>query len=370
MSDFYANHSALILPALGAALIGAISGSLGTYAVLRKQSLLGDMVSHAALPGIVLAFLLFRSKASLVLVAGALVAGWLATLTMLAIVRASRIKTDPALAAVLAVYFGFGIALLGYTQREVSDARQAGLEHFLFGMAAVIQIEDLMTFATLGGGALVVVTVCWKEFKVLCFDPDFGACLGLPMRLLDVALIGLLVIAIVVGLQTVGVVLMSALLVAPAVAARQWTDRLGRVMVLAGLFGALAGGGGGVLCTLGRVPAGPVIVLCVSFLVGLSLLVAPNHGLLWQWLRRWANRRRLQLEAVLGDLHALAAQHPESAHPHSLAVLRAMGDRTGLEQSLQELARRGLVQAAGPSAWALTPEGRREAERQANERFS
>src|SRR5688572_818781 len=250
--------------ALGAGTLGIISGALGSYAVLRKQSLLGDAMSHAALPGIAIAFLITRSKEPLVLLLGAAVAGWIATLVMMSIVRHSRIKQDSALGLVLSVFFGFGLMLLTFIQKQ-PDASQAGLDKFLFGQAATLLERDVWVMAGLGAVALGTVLLLWKEFKILSFDPDFGTSLGYPMRRLDIFLTMLLVIAIVVGLQTVGVVLMSAMVVAPAVAARQWTDRLGVMVVLAAGFGALSGVAGALISNSAEhLPTGPTVVLCVS----------------------------------------------------------------------------------------------------------
>ncbi len=157
---------------------------------------------------------------------GAAIAGWLATLWMMGIVKNTRIKEDGALGLVLSVFFGFGLMLLTFTQR-LPDSRQAGLDHFLFGQAAALLGGDVIAMAALGGLALLLLGLFWKEFKLLSFDREFGASLGFPMGMLDILLTTLLVVAIVIGLQAVGVVLMSAMLVAPAAAARQWTDRLG-----------------------------------------------------------------------------------------------------------------------------------------------
>lgn len=283
--------------ALGAAVLGVISGALGCYAVLRRQALLGDAMSHAALPGIALAFLLTGSKAPLVLLLGAALAGWLGALAMIAIVRTTRIKEDSALGMVLSVFFGFGMVLLTLIQRR-PDAAQAGLETFLFGQAATLLERDVVTMAGLGAVALILMLLFWKEFKLLSFDPEFAASQGLPVRLLEVVLTSLIVIAIVVGLQTVGVVLMSAMLVAPAAAARQWTDRLGVMVVLAAGFGALAGMLGALISTTGRgLSTGPMIVLCISAIVIVSLLLAPRRGIVWNWLRQRQNRRQLRLGA-------------------------------------------------------------------------
>jgi manganese/zinc/iron transport system permease protein len=348
--------------ALGAGTLGIVSGALGSYAVLRKQSLLGDAMSHAALPGIVIAFLLTRSKAPLVLLLGATIAGWIGTLLMMSITRTTRLKQDSALGLVLSVFFGFGLMLLTFVQR-LPDASQAGLDKFLFGQAAALLERDVITMAVLGALALFIMIIFWKEFKLLSFDPDFGTILGFPMRLLDVLLITLLVVAVVIGLQAVGVVLMSAMVVAPAAAARQWTDRLGWMVGLAALFGALAGVSGAVISsTAANLSTGPTIVLVISAIVLASLLLAPNRGLLWDWVQHRRNRRRLRVEAVLSDLYTLAAQHESIDHSHSLAVLRAMNlGRGGVKRSLEALASRGWVRQVAPDEWALTPEGLAEA---------
>lgn len=277
--------------ALGAATLGIVGGGLGTFAVLRGESLLGDAISHAALPGIALAFLLTGSKAPLVLMLGAAVAGVLATLLILGVTRSTRVKYDSALALMLAVFFGMGLVLLTYIQRH-AGASQAGLDAFLFGQAAALIERDVVTMAGLGGAALVVLILFWKEFKLLAFDPAFGRSLGLPTTSLDFLLTTLLVVAIVIGLQTVGVVLMSAVLIAPAAAARQWTDRLGVMMLVAAAFGAGSGVGGAVLsASVPNLPTGPTIVLCMGVVVTVSLLGAPNRGLLWRW---WRDRKRAE----------------------------------------------------------------------------
>ena len=285
----------LMIVAIGAALLGAVSGTLGTYAVLRRQSLLGDAISHAALPGIAIAFLLTGSKTPLILVLGAAVAGWLGTLFILSIVRLTRIKYDSALGIILSTFFGFGLVLHTLIQRT-GNANQAGLDTFLFGQAATILESDVLTIGILGGMAIVIMLVFWKELKLLVFDEGFAASLGLPIRALDILLTSLLVIAIVLGLQAVGAVLMSAMLVAPAVAARQWTDKLSVMMLLAAGFGALAGVGGTIISSsASRIPTGPTIVLCATVVVGFSIVLAPNRGLLWNRLRYQRNKRNLKM---------------------------------------------------------------------------
>jgi manganese/zinc/iron transport system permease protein len=359
--DLFADYTLRVV-ALGSAALGVTSGALGSYAVLRRQSLLGDAVSHAALPGIVLAFLLTGSRAPLVLVLGAAVTGWLATLLVLAVVRNTRITEDTALGIALSVFFGFGLVLLTYVQK-LPRAGQAGLDRFLFGQAATLLERDVWMIAGLGSVAILISILAWKEFKLLSFDPEYGASLGFPMRRVDVLLTSVLVIAIVIGLQTVGVVLMSAMVVAPGAAARQWTNRMGSMLVLAGVFGALGGVSGAVISSLvTRMPTGPTIVLCLSAIVLVSLTLAPNRGLVWSAAERARNRRRLRTDAVLADLYSLAAQHPGREHPHTLSALEAMRMGEGsVPRSLEALRERGWARPQGESGWLLTPEGMDEA---------
>ncbi|MDO4794804.1 MAG: iron chelate uptake ABC transporter family permease subunit [Brachymonas sp.] len=282
--------------ALGAALLGAISGVLGSFAVLRKQSLLGDGVSHAALPGVVMAFLLSGSKKTEMLLLGALLSGLLATFLMLKIVQHARIQFDSALALVMSVFFGLGLVLLTYSQK-LPNANQAGLKRFIYGQASTLLERDLWLMAMCALVLLVVVSLLWKEFKLLSFDPDFAQTLGFRPGPLGLLLSLLVVLAIIVGLQTVGVVLMSAMLIAPATAARQWTNRLGRMVILAALLGAASG----VLGTLWSsavpgMPTGPAIVVCASSATVFSLLFAPGRGM----LHRLYRRRQQRMQGVAG----------------------------------------------------------------------
>jgi len=344
--------------ALGSALLGITAGSLGGFALLRRQSLLGDAISHAALPGIAFAFILTGSKAPLILILGAALAGWLGAALIASVTLRTRIKYDSALGIMLSVFFGFGLVLLTYIQKQ-PDANQAGLESFLFGQAAALIQRDVMVILSIGTIIIFLMVILWKEFKMLSFDPDFGATLGFPIRRLDHLLTALFVIAIVIGLQTVGVVLMSAMIIAPAAAARQWTDRLGRMILTAALFGALSGVGGAVTSSrMGSLPTGPTIVLIVSVIVMISLLFAPNRGLVFRKVREWKAGKNLRVDAVLVDLFTLASQHSTKEYPHSERVLDVMSNISGpARKTLHLLETLGLARQIDQNNWSLTPEG-------------
>jgi manganese/zinc/iron transport system permease protein len=342
--------------ALGALVLGIVSGTLSAFAVLRKQSLLGDAMSHAALPGIVIAFLLTGQRSLPLLLLGAIIAGWLGTLFMLLITSQTRIKQDAAQGVVLAVFFGFGMALLSWVLRQ-NNAEHAGLDSFLFGKAAATVAEDVGVMAGIGAVVLALVALFWKEFKLISFDPGYAATLGLPVGKLDVLLTTLIVVVVVVGLQMVGVVLMSAMLVAPGVAARQWTNRLGVMVLLSAFFGALAGVGGALVSSFeSGLPTGPVIVLLVSAVVMISLFFAPERGIVWEWERRYRNARRLREATVLEMLYRMAMQHGDPLHPHSVASLSAALVGNGVRHTLAHLAQKGWVRQT-EGGWALTQEG-------------
>ena len=344
--------------ALGASLLGLAAGALGGFALLRRQSLLGDAISHAALPGIALAYLLTGSKSPMILLAGAGIVGWLGAVAVERLSQHTRIKYDSALGMMLSVLFGFGLVLLTYIQRQ-PDANQAGLDSFLFGQAAALVEKDLWVISMIGICVLIGTTLFWKEFKLLSFDREFGHTIGIPVKAMDHLLTALLVAAIVIGLQTVGVVLMSAMIIAPAAAARQWTDRLGLMIVLAALLGASSGVGGAVISSLQpSMPTGPTIVILVSAFVVISLLFAPNRGLVFREIRSWNAGRTLRVETVLVDLYALASQHADHAHPHSERVLDVMSSMSGASRRTLDLLRTlGFARRIDARRWSLTEKG-------------
>lgn len=348
--------------AAGSAVLGLVSGVLGSFALLRKQSLLGDALAHAALPGIAIAFLLTHNKSPLVLLLGAGAAAWLAASLINAVTRTTRIQTDAAMGVVLSVFFGAGLVLLTYIQR-LPDAGKAGLDTFLFGQAAALLGRDVVVMCVLGGAVLLTVALLWKQFKLLTFDPGFASSLGLPVRSLEIVLTTLLVVAIVIGLQTVGVVLMSALVVAPAAAARQWTNRLGAMVLIAGLFGAVSGVSGAVISSsVERLPTGPTIVLVALSIVALSILFAPRRGIVLGALRSRRSRNRVRSEVILSDLYLLSLQH-EERHPHSCEAIAALRFRSShVESSLEALAGAGLVSRVN-GGWVINDAGVEQARR-------
>ena len=258
---------------LGTALLGATCGGLGAFAVLRGQSLVGDAVAHAALPGVALAFLAFATRNPLVLACGAAITGWLAVRAVAAATRSGEARTDSALAVSLSAFFGLGLVLLTFVQRR-PDAQQAGLDRYLFGQAASLITADVWRIGIYGVVAAATVVLAWRPLALLSFDRAFGEAIGFRMERYDRLITLLIVGAVVIGLEAVGVVLVSALVVAPGVAARQWTDRLRPLVLIAAGFGAVSGASGALLSALdAKLPTGPVVVIVACTLAAVSMTI-------------------------------------------------------------------------------------------------
>lgn len=340
--------------ALGGSILGVVSGVLGCFAVLRHESLMGDALSHAALPGVGVAFLLAgRELGALLLGAG--IASWLGVQFIRGLLHTTRIKQDTAMGIVLAAWFAAGIALLAYIQAR-PDASQAGLETFIFGQAAAMVESDVQLISVVGLVAFVVVGLFWKEFKLVTFDPEFAGANGFRVGLINILLSTLIVVAIVLGLQLAGVILMVGMLIAPGIAARQWTHKLSQMVMLSAVFGAFAGGLGAVLSAVdANVPTGPMIIVVAFAVVIVSLAFAPGRGLVWSWLRRRRDRRRFAAQTILRTLYHYAQSHGGPSYPVPASFINGTGGAT-VELGLSQLEKRRHVKPDN-GAWVLTGSG-------------
>lgn len=276
----------------GSVFLGLTAGACGTVVFIRKESLLADAVSHACLPGIVLGFVIAGAKSPPALLTGA----FLTALATVGFVRAARsapvIKLDGALAMGVSISFGTGIVLLTAVQSS-GDSGQAGLDSFLFGQASALSAGDVRTIFAVGALCLALLAAFWKQVKIVCFDGEYAKSAGFGTRLTGFFLNATLVATIVIGLETVGVVLMCSMLVAPAVAARHLTDKMGVMVALAGLIGALGGTLGAVgSWKIDNLPTGPAIVVCITAIALLSLFFSPENGIVTKVLRDRARKTR------------------------------------------------------------------------------
>ena len=353
LTQFFTDYTLRTIT-LGTAVLGAICGILGSFAVLRKQSLLGDAISHAALPGIAIAFLITGAKDPNVLLLGALVSGLIGVFWIKGITTKTHLKTDTALGLILSLFFGLGMLLLTYIQKQ-PNANQAGLDKYLFGQAATLVESDVILMSIVTGISLIVMLLFWKEFKLLLFDRNYAVTLGFNTKIIDGLISFFIVLAIVIGLQTVGVVLMSAMLLAPAAAARQWTDKLSVMVLLAAIFGAVSGVfGTAISASQSNLSTGPVIVLVAAVFVTVSFIFSPGRGILFKQIRLLRNRRDLELKKTLHFMYNIVKKHDDISRPHAIIILNNFQGFT--RSTLSELEKNDWIEIKGQN-WSLTPAG-------------
>ena len=357
---------------IGAGLLGLAAGLIGTFLLLRKRALLSDALSHATLPGIVLAFILMSlvrgdGKHLLGLIMGAAVFSLLGTGSVMLIQRHSRLKDDAALGIVLSVYFGLGIALLGIaTRMETGNA--AGLSSFIYGKTASMVYFDALL---IGGVALACILFCilfFKEFTLICFDAGYASAQGWPVERLDFFMMVLVVAVTVIGLQAVGLILVVALLIIPPAAARFWTERLRSMLWLSGAFGALSGlVGAGISALMANLPAGAIIVLVASGFFVVSLTFGTARGLVHLGLERRRLSLKIHRENLLRELYEWFEPRCSQSEFSECQLMNAPGrpellshrawTSRNFKRSLRKLQSAALVKRIGSDTYGFTPEG-------------
>lgn len=349
---------------LGLILIGICSGMVGSFMVLRRQALVGDVVAHAVLPGICIAFLATGDKNTLALLAGALATGWLAVAAVNVISSRSRIKSDTALGIVLSFFFGGGMMLLTYIQHS-GNAAQSGLDRFLFGKAASLLPSDLQLYMVVCALVLLVLLLFFKPFSLIAFDAQYAQTLGLPLRFYNIVLSAASVLTIVAGIQAVGVVLMAALLIIPTVAARYWTDHLPTLVLLSAIVGAVASVlGAFVSYLLPDMPTGPWIVVILTLLLWTSVLIAPKKGWLFKNREKRQYQHKMLTENILKTLYMAGERSNDFLSFQSLESLKNLHSftQTELQAGLKYLERKNSVLQKNNN-WRLSQEGMQQGKR-------
>ncbi|WP_178861759.1 metal ABC transporter permease [Thiomicrorhabdus cannonii] len=343
---------------MGSLLLGMGAAVIGSFAFLRKRSLIGDALAHAALPGVMTAFLLFHSRDPWIMFSGALASSFIGFFIIDWLPKHTKIKPDAALAITLSFFFALGLMLLSYIQGlEVEN--KSGLDKILFGQAAAMTQDDIRLLAYVTVFILLVVTLFFHKFRLIAFNRLYAQSLGINIAFYELVLALLIVMAVVVGLQLVGVVLMAAVLLTPMAAARLWSDNLKTILLIAGLLGALSALISTQISYLApAMPTGPWMVVSLAILFVASLLFAPQKGLLQ---RAWQQRRlrhKVAEENLLRTLYKLCERGDFHTRSFSLAEIQALRAMpvSRLQIHLQRLAKNGLVSHC-PQGWCLTDAG-------------
>lgn len=349
---------------LGSILLTASSAIVGCFTFLKKKALVGDAVAHSVLPGVCLAFIISGTKNPFLLIIGAFITGWISLVFIDQISAKSKIKEDTAIGLILSVFFGIGIMLLTVIQHS-GNAAQSGLDHFLFGKAASLIGEDLIAFAAVAITLLIVVFMFFKEFTIIAFDEEFAKSLGFPVRRLELVLTTLTVLAVVVGIQAVGVVLMAAILITPAAAARFWTDNIKKMILMAAIFGAFSGLAGAYISYIApSMPTGPWIVIVISTIAFISFFFAPRKGIIYKTYMQRKIRRMMVEENILKVFYHLG-EHDNDFYKTRTEqdLMKKRSFRPGeLQHGLNKLKSQGYLKRK-EGQWSLTKEGKNKGQR-------
>jgi len=314
------------LVTLGASLLGAAAGMAGTFLYLRKNALISDAISHATLPGLGFAFLVafgfgIDGRQLLILLSGSALSAALGLYFVNWLTRETRLTQDTAIGCVLSVFFAFGVVLLTIIQ-VIPAGRKAGLESFLLGSTAGMLYSDALLILVLSIITALVLFVFLRPIKLVVFDQGYSETLGISVQRVDFIILAVTLAVTVLGMKIVGLILIVALLIIPAVSARFWSERTNIILVTATLFGALSGYIGSAISAISPgLPTGPIIVLCCFGLFLFSFLFAPKRGVLAVALDHYRFQKAVHLTQ---GLLSMAAAQP-IYEPKTQRLLRRLG---------------------------------------------
>lgn len=332
-----------LLILLGLAAIGGMSGMVGVFAFLGKKTLVGDAVSHSVLPGLVVGFILTGTKDPLLLLLGGAVTGFVSVLLIDYIEKYTKLSSDTAIALVTSIFFAGGSVLLSYVS-NFESGNQSGLKDFLFGKAATLTQQDVSLFLICFALVVLSILLLFKPLKSLSFSRDFAIGQGWPVRFLEYYLAMLTAVVITLGLQAVGVVLMSAMLISPAALSRYWTNSLIKMLVLAGASGILAAIAGGLLSLVQEnMPTGPWIIMVIFVFTFLTLLFAPQKGWLAIRKRNARNAHKMSYENLLKTLEQLREDGTKGVTKEQILDRRRM-PIASFEKALKYLGKKDWVE--------------------------
>ena len=361
---------------LGTMLLGLAAGTVGSFTLLRRRALMGDALSHATLPGVGLAFLIapwlgLDGKSLSVLLTGAAISGIIGVVAIVYVRNMTRLKEDAALGIVLSVFFGAGISVLTVIQ-QLPTGHAAGLESFIYGKTASMTASDAALIGWSGLIAVIVIGLFFKELTLLCFDEGFAGSRGYPVIRLDLILMTLVVVMTIIGLQAVGLVLMIALLVIPAAAARFWTQNLTHMTLMSSAIGGIGGlVGSAMSAVFPNLPSGAMIVLVCSSIFFASMVLGTSRGVLVRAIRRQQLNRSVDHQHLLRGLFELMESRPDSTSGAGIPFAELLTLRSWtshrLTREIERCRRAGLLNRNADASLSLTPAGLQEASRLVHE---
>ncbi len=368
----YFTDPVLRAPTIGCMLMCFSAALIGVIIFLRKQSLIGEVLSHAAYPGVVLGIIIAAGLEwnaanilgiPILIMTGAFITALLGLWIIHFLVTKIKMSSDAVLCFILSAFFGIGLTLSSRVQFTNTALYKQSI-NYLYGQAATMTDIHIFIYGTLSIAVLLTILIFYKEIQAITFDRDFAKSMNIPIRLIDSLVFLLVVLAVVIGIRSVGIVLMSAMLIAPAVAARQYTHKLSVMLMLAGFFGMMSGYFGNLFSVqLGvgfALPTGPMVVIVAASIAFLSLLFAPKRGLLIRYIRIVHFRYQCLCENVLKQIWRHGPEQPLS--------FKEMGiyqntSPVYLYFACQRLVRNGWMVRSEENKYILTTEGQLRASR-------
>lgn len=361
---------------LSTAVLGLAAGLVGSFTLLRRRALMGDALAHATLPGICVAFITATlmggdGKSLVTLLIGAAISGLLGVASILLIRRVTRLKEDTALGIVLSVFFGLGTALMTLVQ-QMESGHAAGLESFIYGKTASMTAEDTKLILASAVICIAVSCLLFKELKLLCFDEAFAGSRGYSILFLDIVLMSLVVTITIVGLQSVGMILIIALMIIPAATARFWTDEMKSLAIWSSILGTISCLAGAMASAIiPRLPSGAMIVLVAASVFFVSMLVGKNRGILVRtWRRARVNARNDERHLLRGMYELYENQSATSQQAENLSwlpfnelVQLRSWSKSRLRSTINAQVRAGRIECDAGYVCRLTASGWTEAKR-------
>jgi manganese/zinc/iron transport system permease protein len=345
----------LLIILLTTGILGINTGMMGTFLVLSKKSLFGDTIAHATLPGLTAIFFYSMNKNPWLLIFSATFSAIIASMIINYLKQKTLLKKETILGIVLATSFGLGTVFLSKIQ-TIPDAHQAGLTKYLLGNASTLLYQDLIMVTVITLCCLLFVFITHKQYESTLFDLEFTTISKIKVSLISNMMLLLTTLTIVIGLQTVGVILISALLIAPATAARQWSHKFQTIIVLASFFGMLATITGTLISSsIKHLPTGPTIVIVATSFTFFSILFAPQ-GIVTAWWQKQKQIQKLNEMTMLQNFLLFNEGLHDPFYAHDLKALQAIGKKS-TNKIITELAKKGLIVSPQKNYWQLTSKG-------------
>jgi ABC-type Mn2+/Zn2+ transport system permease subunit/Mn-dependent DtxR family transcriptional regulator len=334
---------------LASVLVGIVNGALGCFIILRRMAFIGDALSHAVLPGVVIAFMV-AGKGHFALFLGAVFAGIVTAVLIGFVNRNSRIKEDSAIGVVFIGMFALGILLISRLQAVHLD-----LQHFLFGDPLGVSPGDLYLTGVIGAVIILSILLFYKQLQLTSFDPIMATAIGMNTAFVNYFLMGILSMTIVASLQAVGIILVVAMLITPGATAYLLTERLPRMIVITSAIGAIAAILGLYISYWMNYSSGAAMVIVVTIIFLATLVFAPRQGILVKALQR----KRARDKHIRDDiLKAVYHYEKDMGGADAAGIASYLGvEKRRMESIIRRMVKRSLLKYTGTSQTTLTPEG-------------